>query len=523
MLLIAAFILLIAWINYVNLTTARSLERAKEVGVRKVAGASSGQLIGQFLSESVLLNLLALALALGLTVALQPVLSSLIGKPLSLNLLTGQGFGGSRMVVALIGVFGLGMLLSGFYPAFALSSFQPIGVLKGSFKRSARGVWVRKSLVVFQYTASVVLIVGTFIVFRQIEFMRKKALGFNMEQVLVITGPDLTGWDSTSIERITSFKTELKRYPAIKAATASVDLFGERLSRSFNISRIGANSEKGVTLSRMEVDHDFFDTYRIGLLAGRNFRLTDANVNGDKVNTAMINRSAVRVLGFPDAASAVGQKVKLFNRPWEIVGVVPDFHQQSLRHAIEPIVFQPFYANGGYYSFKVGTDNLDQTIATVKQKYAEFFPGNNFSYFFMDEQFNRQYRDDQLFGKITSFFSLLAVLIASLGLFGLSSYTIAQRAKEIGIRKVLGASVTGIVALLSKDFLRLVVVAIVLASPIAWYATSRWLDDFPYKISVEWWVFVGAGLLAVGIALLTVSFQSVKAALMNPVKSLRSD
>ncbi|WP_221622088.1 ABC transporter permease [Larkinella knui] len=523
MLIIAAFILLIAWVNYINLATARSLERAKEVGVRKVAGATTGQLIGQFLSESVLLNLFALVLALILTVMLQPILNEMVGKPLSLSLLTGQGYGGNLMALALAGVFALGLFLSGFYPAFALSAFQAIQVLKGSFKRSAKGIWVRKSLVVFQYTASVVLIIGTFIVFRQLEYMRKKNLGFNMDQVLVVSGPALTRWDSTAIDRITSFKAEVKRYPAIQAAASSLSLFGNRLSRSFNVKRVGSNAEKGVTVSQMGVDLDFFDTYRIKLLAGRNFITTDSNPDGRKVKNAVINLSAARLLGFSDAVSAVGQKFTIFGREWEIVGVVSDFHQQSLRHPIEPIVFQPFYTNGGYYSFKIASTDLEKTIEQIKAKYQAFFPGNDFSYYFMDEQFNRQYRDDQVFGQITTFFSFLAVLIASLGLFGLSSYTISQRSKEIGVRKVLGASVTSIVALLSKDFLKLVLIAIVLAAPIAWYAVSQWLEDFAYKIDLSWWIFALAGVLAVGIALITVSFQSIKAALMNPVKTLRSE
>jgi putative ABC transport system permease protein len=523
MLIIAAFILLIAWINYINLATARSLERAKEVGVRKVAGATSGQLIGQFLSESVLLNLFALVLALLLTVLLQPILNQMVGKPLSLSLLTGQGYGGSAMALALVGVFALGLFLSGFYPAFALSAFQAIQVLKGSFKRSAKGIWVRKSLVVFQYTASVVLIIGTFIVFRQLEYMRKENLGFNMEQMLVISGPDLTRWDSTAIDRINSFKTEAKRHPTIKAATASINLFGNRLPRTFNVKRVGTNEAKGVTVSRMAVDLDFFDTYRIKLLAGRNFLTTDSNPDGRKVVNAVVNLSTARLLGFPSAASAVGQKFMLFNQEKEIVGVVSDFHQQSLRHPIEPIVFLPFYTNGGFYSFKIETTDLEKTIDQVREDYETFFPGNDFTYFFMDEQFNQQYRDDQVFGKITTFFSFLAVLIASLGLFGLSSYTIAQRAKEIGVRKVLGASVASIVSLLSKDFLKLVLIAIAIASPIAWYAVSQWLEDFAYKIDLSWWIFAVAGILAVLIALLTVSFQSIKAALMNPVKTLRSE
>ncbi|MFC5409952.1 ABC transporter permease [Larkinella bovis] len=523
MLIIAVFILLIAWVNYINLATARSLERAKEVGVRKVVGATSGQLIGQFLAESVLLNGFAFVLALLFTMALQPVLNQLVGRPLSLAVLAGQGYGGNLMTLALVGVFAVGIFLSGFYPAFTLSAFQAIQVLKGSFKRSAKGIWVRKSLVVFQYTASVVLIIGTFIVFRQIDYMRKENLGFNMEQMLIVSGPGLTRWDSTSIDRINSFKTEVKRLAGVKAATASVNLPGNRLPRTFNVKRVGSNEEKGVTVSRMGVDLDFFDTYQIKLLAGRNFLPTDSNPNGSKVVNAVINLSAVRLLGLKDAVSAVGQKFMLFGRAWEIVGVVSDFHQQSLRHPIEPIVFQPFYTNGGFYSFKVTTTDLAKTIDQVQQKFQEFFPGNDFSYAFMDDRFNQQYHDDQVFGEITTFFSFLAVLIASLGLFGLSSYTIAQRAKEIGVRKVLGASVLSIVALLSKDFLKLVLIAIVLASPIAWYAVRQWLDDFAYKIDVSWWVFALAGVLAVLVALLTVSFQSIKAALANPVKTLRSE
>ncbi|GAB4032948.1 ABC transporter permease [Spirosoma jeollabukense] len=523
MLIIAVFILLIAWINYINLSTARSLERAKEVGVRKVAGATTNQLIGQFLSESILLNLLALVFALGLTVSLEPFLSEQIGKPLSLSLLTGAGYGGRLMAIALGVVFILGMFLSGFYPAFALSSFRPIGVLKGSFKRSASGVWVRKSLVVFQYIASIILIIGTFIVFRQLAYMRSEKLGFNMDQVLVISGPALTRWDSTSIERIASFKQELKQYPAIKAASASINLLGDRLPRTFNVKRVGSNEEKGVTLGRMNVDLDFFGMYQIKLLAGRTFQPTDSDPDGRKVKNILINSSATKLLGFQNATSAVGQKINFMGREWEVVGVVSDFHQQSLRHQIEPLVFQPFYTNGGFYSVKIATSDLNQTLDLVKQTYNEFFPGNDFTYFFMDEQFNRQYKDDQVFGRITTIFSILAVLIASLGLFGLSSYTISQRTKEIGVRKVLGASIPSLIALLSKDFIKLVLVAIVMASPIAWYVMDLWLSDFAYKIDISWWIFALAGVLAIGIALLTISFQSIKTALMNPVKSLRAE
>ncbi len=523
MLIIAAFILIIAWINYINLSTARSLERAKEVGVRKVAGATSGQLIWQFLAESALLNLAALALSLGLTMLLQPALNKLVEKPLSLSMLAGGNLGGPAILILLGIVFLAGMLLSGFYPAFALSAFKAIHVLKGSFKRSTKGVWVRQSLVVFQYTASVVLIVGTFIVFRQLDFMRKENLGFNMDKTLVVRGPELTRWDSSSITRINAFKAEVRQYPGIKAVSASGNLFGNRLSRTFNVKRVGSDQEKGATFSRMDIDLDFFNTYQIKMLAGRDFIPTDSDPDGRKVKNAIINLSAAKLLGLPNAEVAVGQKITLYGKEWEVVGVVSDFHQQSLKHAIEPIIFRPFYYNGGFYSMKIATDDLEKTIGQIKQQYDSFFPGNDFSYFFMDDQFNKQYKDDQLFGKVVSFFSLLAVLIASLGIFGLSSYTIAQRTKEISVRKVLGSSVTGIVTLLSRDFLKLVLIAIIIGCPLAWYGVNLWLNDFTYKVSIEWWMFILAGLMAVGIALLTIGSQAIRAALVNPAESLKGE
>jgi putative ABC transport system permease protein len=353
--------------------------------------------------------------------------------------------------------------------------------------------------------------------------MREENLGFNMDRVLVVRGPELTRWDSTSIDKIKAFKTELERIPSVKVASNSANVFGNRLSRSFDIRRVGSNDTKGVTFSRMPVDLDFFDTYQIKMLAGRNFRPTDSDIAGEKINNAILNLSAAKLLGFKDAEQAAGQKFQLHGKEWNIVGVVSDFHQQSLKHAIEPIVFAPFYTLSGFFSIKINTADLGNSIDLVKEKYDGFFPGNNFNYFFMDEKFNEQYKDDRIFGQVSSFFSLLAVMIASLGIFGLSSYTIAQRTKEIGVRKVLGATVSSIVALLSQDFLKLVLISILIGSPIAWYAVSQWLNDFAYRIDIEWWMFVLAGLLAVIIAFATVSSQAIKAALMNPAKSLKSE
>lgn len=523
MLIIATFILLIAWINYINLATARSLERAREVGVRKVAGATSGQLIWQFLSESIVLNAIALSLGVVLAVLLQPTLNQIIEKPLSFSLLLGKGYGGKSFALAMGGIFVAGVLLSGLYPAFALSGFKAVQVLKGAFKQSPKGIWVRQSLVVFQYTASMVLIVGTLIVFKQLKFMREENLGFNMDQMLVIRGPELTQWDSTSIERINSFKTELKRIPSVQTVSASGSIFGNRLSRSFNIRRVGSNDQKGVTFNRMAVDADFFATYKIPLLAGRAFRPTDSNVDVKKVANAILNESAIKILGFASAEAATGQQFDLYGKHWNIIGVVSDFHQQSLKHSIEPIVFAPFYTLAGYFSIKINASTAQNSIAAIQEQYSTFFPGNKFNYFFMDQRFEEQYKDDRVFGQISSFFSLLAVLIASLGIFGLSSYTIAQRTKEIGVRKVLGANVSGIVTLLSKDLLKLVLLAILIGIPIAMYAINIWLSDFAYRIDIQWWMFLIAAGLSIAIAFASVSFQSIRAALMNPVKSLRSE
>lgn len=523
MLIIATFILLIAWINYINLATARSLERAREVGVRKVAGATSRQLTWQFLSESIVLNLIALLLGIVLAILLQPTLNRIIEKPLSFLMLLGRGFGGKSFALALGGVFVVGVLLSGLYPAFALSGFKAVQVLKGSFKQSPKGVWVRKSLVVFQYTASMVLIVGTLIVFKQLKFMREQNLGFNMNQVLVIRGPELTQWDSNSIERINSFKTELRRIPSVQMASASGSIFGNRLSRSFNIRRVGSNDPKGVTFNRMAVDADFFAAYKIPLLAGRAFRPTDSSPDAKKVTNAILNESAAKLLGFANAEAATGQQFDLYGKQWNIIGVVSDFHQQSLKHSIEPIVFAPFYTLAGFFSVKISVSDPQNSIAAIRKQYNTFFPGNKFNYFFMDQRFNEQYKGDRAFGQISSFFSILAVLIASLGIFGLSSYTIAQRTKEIGVRKVLGANVSGIVALLSKDFLKLVILAILIGMPIAIYCVNQWLSDFAYHIDIQWWMFLIAAGLSIAIAFASVSFQSIRAALMNPVKSLRSE
>jgi putative ABC transport system permease protein len=521
LLIIAALIILIAWMNYINLATAKSMERAKEVGVRKVAGATKPQLIRQFLTESFTINIVALLIAL-LTVALvQSSFNSLVRHELSLSYLFQKG--GYNISTALIALIVCGIFISGFYPAFVLSSFKPILVLKGKFTTSGKGIGLRKALVVGQFAITVALIIGSFVVYKQIKFVNEQDLGFNMTQMLIVKGPQLTGWDSTFIYRENSFTAEIKQLPNVLGAANSNRLPGAELGRAFNVRRSDAPSETHFTVRNNAISKDFIDLYKMKLLAGRNFVSTDFNPDWDKLHNTIITESAAKLLGFKSINDAVGKTIVAGDKKWDVVGVVADYHQKSLRYPVEPTVLRPAYSTYSPISIKVSPQNLSSTIASIRKKYDDFFPGNLFDYFFLDEQFNEQYANDQLFGKVFALFSGFAIFIACLGLLGLSLFATAQRTKEIGVRKVLGASVSNILVLISKDFIKLVLMASVIAFPVAWWIMHKWLQDFAYRINISWWIFLGAGLLAVIIALATISFQAIRAAVANPVKSLRTE
>jgi putative ABC transport system permease protein len=521
LLIIAVFILVIAWINYVNLATARAMERAKEVGLRKATGAKKSQLIVQFLTESFVVNMIALLFAVIIIQLLQPSFNTLLEKDLSFMLLLGQGFGGYLTTIVLVATLFTGTMLSGFYPAFVLSSFRPVAVLKGHFGTSQKGILTRKTLVVAQFAATVILISGSIVVYQQIRFMNTKDLGLNIDQVLVVRPPLLTQWDSTFIGRIENFKEELKAIPGIKAAATSQRLPGNELARSFNVRKAG--TDDSFTTRRTGIDADFIDLFNVRVVAGRKFVTSDFNPDFNALHSTIINEHAVKLLGFSNAEDAIGKQITVWKKTWNIVGVVGDYHQKSLRNPLEPIVFQPLYGTGSPVSIKVEAGNIAATIDRIKQKYQAFFPGNYFDYYFLDDRFNQQYRDDQLFGKVFGLFTGLAIFIACLGLLGLSAFIARLHAKEIGIRKVLGATVSNIVGLLSVGFIRLVIIAIVLASPLAWWIIDKWLQDFAYRINIQWWVFPATGAVAILIAMLTISFQSIKAAIANPVKTLRSE
>ena len=523
LLIIAALIILIAWMNYINLATAKSMERAKEVGVRKVAGATKPQLIRQFLTESFTINIVALVIALLIVALVQSSFNSLVRHQLSLSYLFQKGLNGYNISTALIALIVCGIFISGFYPAFVLSSFKPILVLKGKFTTSGKGIGLRKALVVGQFAITVALIIGSFVVYKQIQFVNEQDLGFNMTQMLIVKGPQLTGWDSTFIERENSFTSEIKGIPNVLGAANSGRLPGAELGRAFNVRRADAPSEAHFTVRNNTISKDFIDLYQMKLLAGRNFVPTDFNPDWGKLHNTIITESAVKLLGFKSINDAVGKTIVTGDKKWDVVGVVADYHQKSLRYPVEPTVLRPAYSTYSPISIKVNPQNLSSTIASIRKKYDDFFPGNLFDYFFLDEKFNEQYANDQLFGKVFSLFAGFAIFIACLGLLGLSLFATAQRTKEIGVRKVLGASVSNILVLLSRDFIKLVLIASIIAFPVAWWVMHKWLEDFAYRINISWWIFFGAGLLAIIIALGTISFQAVRAAIANPVKSLRTE
>jgi putative ABC transport system permease protein len=512
--LIAIFIICIAWINYINLATARSTERAREVGMRKVLGAARSKLIWQFMLESFLLNLASLLLSIAIFKLMLPAFDRFTGRDVytqfTLTAFYWQIF---------LGLFLLGTFLSGIYPAFVLASFKPIIVLKGAFKNSLSGINLRKGLIVTQFVISMVLIAGTIIVYQQVRYMRNQKLGVNIDQTLVLKGAN-SPKDSIYQNVFQPFKTEILQLPQIKTAAASSNVMGKEIYWTSGTKRLGSQSESSVTLYYMGVDYDFVPGYELKLIAGRNF---SKEFKTDE-KAILLNQKAVELMGWKNANEAINGKISRGRRDTlTVVGVVADYHHQGLQKTIDPMGFLLIPNIRGFYSLKVTTANMPQTIANVSKIWNKYFPADPIEYFFLDETFNEQYKSDQLFGKVFGVFAFLAILIACFGLLGLSAYNVLQRTKEIGIRKVLGASIQNILLLLSAEFLRLIIIALFIAVPIGWYVMHTWLQDFAYRISIQWWVFIVAALIAVFIALFTISTQAIKAAISNPVKSLRTE
>ena len=506
---IGLFILFIACINYMNLATARSAGRAKEVGMRKVVGAQRQQLITQFLSEAIVLVSIALLLAIVIVGTCLPFLNGFTEKQLSFTQLLNPGFLG--LVAGITLVTGL---IAGSYPAFFLTSFRPIGVLKGQIASAMRTGRLRQVLVVTQFAIAIALMVSTAVVYNQMRYIQNYQLGYQKDQMLLLPALSDSGINHETMRQ------ELMQRGLIRNVGRSSRIPSGRLLDSWDASAMKGDSMATVTINLrgLRIDHDFIPTYQIGMAAGRNFS-RDHSTDSSMV---ILNETAAKLLGWtPD--QAIGKRFRYGTHDGQIIGVTKDYHFESLRQKMSAIamVLEPNAVN--WLSVGLTGGNIQAGVQQVESLWKKYFPNRPFDYQFLDERFDRLYTREQTQQTLFTVFAGIAILISCLGLFGLAMFMAEQRKKEIGVRKVLGASVGSIVTLLSKDFLKLVFIAILIASPIAWYAMSQWLNDFAYKIDLQWWVFLLAGAVAVLVAFLTVSFQSIKSALMNPITSLRSD
>lgn len=506
---IGIFILLLAGINYTNLATARSIGRAKEVGIKKVVGASKQQLVQQYLSEAVFTTIIALLLAFVLSILLKPYFYQVTDKNLSL-------FSSPLLVSFLLGVALFLGLLSGIYPALVLSAFKPLTMLKGAFKSSSKGILLRKSLVVLQFVITIVLITGIIIINSQMSFIKHKDLGYNKYALLFIR----VNGNTDVIKGYHVFKNELEKSPLISGIATSNSMISGGLGTGGSETVDPQGNPLQVNTARLRVDTNYFKVYGIKLLAGRNF---SRSASTNTVRQIVLNKTAVRKIGWKSNEEAIGKPFKLEDTKGEVVGVINDFHFNSLEQAIEPLAIYPSDDHFSRITLKVDIKKANEVIALMENTWKKYFPSALFDYDFVSQQIKEQYKSEERFSKIFLYFSLLSLLIACLGLYGLISYTVFQKTKEIGIRKVLGATTSRIVIILSSSFIKLVLFAYIIALPIAWYVMNRWLQDFAYRVNLSLWMFIIAGLLVLSIALLTASFQSIKAALANPLKNLRTE
>ena len=522
---VAIVIMLIAWINYINLTTSRALERAKEVGVRKALGAFRKQIFGQFLTESLILNTLALLIAFVLVFVLQPVFSDLSGLPLTLSLFVSSSVFGMPFPL-FFGLSFLGMvILIGVYPARLISRFKPQDVVKGKYSLMGDLVNMRKLLVISQFTAALILISTSVAIYRQIDFMRSQDLGMDMTNNLVMYGPDLTDFDSVYIAKFESFRSELMSKPMVKSVTSTGRLFGDKMARSFMFRSSADPDQNDITSNWLPVDHGFTKQFDIDVLAGRSFDRSDYHTDGSRVNTAMINEAGLSQFGFDTREEAIGAKVFLggMNREYRIVGVVSNFHQRTLKETIEPIIFFPFYDNSHYISVKYISGMEEQVIEASNEVFSKFYPGNYFDYFFMENHFNAIYQSDEQGGLISAVLTVIAIILAILGLYGLVLITLLKKTKEVGIRKVLGANLSELLVLFGSQFVWLIGAAAIFGIPVSYWVIRQFLQDYSYSTGVEWWVIITAAFGMIFLCITTVLFQTNRITKNNPVESLRNE
>ena len=502
--IVGIFILLIAAINFMNLSTARSIKRAKEVGVRKVIGAARQAIMGQFICEAILLTSISMLIAIVLVLVLLPQFNNLTGKHLLVPI------DQPLFWITLFGLLALTSLVAGSYPAFFLSSLNPVKILKGRLKFSAGAAFFRKGLVVFQFTLSVILIIGTIVIYRQMQYMRTKNLGYNRENLLYIP------LEGNLINKYDLFKQEAENMPGVQVISKMKESPTVIGHSSDNIGWTGKDPSVTTLFSDATVGYDFVKTMKLELKDGRDFSKEFADSSN-----YLVNETAAAKIGYKNP---VGQPLSWGSNKGKIVGVLKDFHFNSMHEAIEPLVIRlSEKQKWGTILVRVQAGKTKQVIGGLEKICKDLNPEFTFSYQFSDQEFAKLYNSERVVSKLSNYFAFLAIFISCMGLLGLAMFTAEQRLKEIGIRKVLGASAGSLFSLLSSEFLLLVVIALVIASPIAWYAMSKWLQSFAYHTAVQWWIFAISGGLVVLIAMATVSFQAVKAALVNPVKSLRSE
>ncbi|HTE32520.1 MAG TPA: ABC transporter permease [Chryseolinea sp.] len=507
---IAIFILAIAWINYINLSTARATERAREVGIKKAIGALKSQLITQFVFESVLVNLFSIVLAVLIAIALIPVLGQIVGKELSFD------FTDPRLWLILTLLLVVGSTVSGAYPAFVLSSFNTTDVLKG--RALVKGFSIRKALVVFQFASSLILVAGTFAIYRQMMFMRDQDKGLTMDRMLIVNCPRVVERKLVK-QKLINFRSELRQFQGISGVTTSGAIPGGGYNWGTGVRKEGTEREASKTASIVWVDPDFVNTYQISLLAGRNF---NPEIKSD-MESILINEASLEAFGLIDAEAALKERLILGDDTVAILGVLKNYHWNSLKSEHTPFLLKADTISGRCFSILLQQTNMNETIAKIEKAYKEAFPGNPFDFYFLEDYFNNQYKSDQQFAKIFGLFATLAIVIACLGLWGLAAFTTSQKLREIGIRKVLGASVSSIMSLLSWQFLKLVLVAGVVALPLTWYGIHTWLGNFAYRIGMNWDLFVVPVVILGLLSLGTVSLQILRGAHINPAKILRSE
>ncbi|MEI6347835.1 MAG: ABC transporter permease [Bacteroidota bacterium] len=511
--IIAIFIIVIAWVNYVNLSTARSLTRAKEVGLRKVVGATRIQLMIQFFLEITLVNSIAILLSLLLVELLLPLFCALTGL-LPIYFVWSAGWLWQAITIMLVA----GIFLSGVYPVFVMSSFKPITVLRGKLGNSTKGISLRKVLVVFQFIMSLGLITATITVFEQISFMKNQNLGISIDNTLAIRTPRIR--DAEFANKIVTFKNELLNKAVIKKFCALSEVPGRQiLWDAGGIHRVGSDENKNYQI--VGIDYDFADVFGVKFAAGRNF----SKDFGTDTSALILNEKAVRWMGFKNSESAIGQKVSYWEQIYTIVGVMKDYHQQSPKQAYEPHIFRlmPQGRSGsrGFFALKLNSKETKTSLETIQKLYDEYFPGNPFDSFFIDDYYNQQYKSDEQFGKIFGIFSFLAIFITCLGIFGLASFIVTQRTKEICIRKVLGANVSGILYLIAKDFVILIIASFIVSTPICYFGLNRWLNTFANRMDLNVWLFIIPLLITLLLTGITIGILVIRAARQNPVDNLR--